>query len=142
MATKKVCPHTITLFNYMGEDESGRASYSQTLIKHVHYRDGLAVASLHTPADSVRLHVFDDTAYTSKPYMDYDDWKTLSMQEKQVRWTLPPPAQDGGSDYFGLGDLRTGDTSLPTQHPLFRITKSARCQIGRRRMWHWRIDAR
>lgn len=143
MASKRVCPHTITLFNYMGEDAEGKAQYSQTLLQFVHFRDGQGVNSGDTPADSTRLHIFDDTVLSEKGFMPYTEWVALPSEEKPVYWTISVAgAEGGGTDYFAVGDHRSNSMSLPTVKELFRITDVIRHAMGRRRMWHWRIEAR
>lgn len=165
MASERMCPHTITLFNFIGEDADGRASYSATILKNVHVRHKEGIGSTDAANDSTKVHIFDDT-YTAlppdgqkidrtlfnltpfnliqalntpadeKPFVPYEEFSRTTDREQY--WSLSAE----GKDYFALGEHQnTGDT-LPGGVPLFRIISVSRRQIGRKRMWHWRIEAR
>lgn len=166
MATKRVCPHTITLFNFTGEDENGNARYNSVLLEWVHVFKKEGINSNNSADDAPHAHIFDDTVIVSSapnvtldrslynelspyslsralettkgevPFVPYEEWKNTAHQEQY--WTLSPE----GRDYFALGDQRRTDHALPTDVPIFKITNVERHDMGSRRMWHWRIEAR
>lgn len=165
MGTKRVCPHTITLFNYTGEDENGNACYNPVLLEWVHVFKKEGINATNSADDAPHVHIFDDTVIASPPgnvtldrslytltpdslqraletpqgevpYVPYNEWKTALHQEQY--WTLSTE----GKDYFAIGDQRRTDHKLPTDVPIFRITDVERHDVGTRRMWHWRIEAR
>lgn len=165
MATRKMCPHCITLYNYLGEDANGRALYNCTLLNNVHVYEGEGVNATNSADDNPHVHIFEDmveayplpdviinkslynlspynltramaTPEEQKPFVPYDEWKDTA--EKEQYWTLNPE----GGDYFAVGDHRQSGRSLPTNLTLFRVTNIAHRHIGSRRMHHWRIEAR
>ena len=143
MGSKRVCPHTITLYNYMGEDASGNAKYARTLLKYVHTHINEGMGSGDVSEDKTRIHIFDDTVESNKPFLKHSEWTVLSDAEKVKFWTLCPE----GKDYFAQGDIVGADTDivgepLPTDVVLFRIMLISRLIVGTKRMHHWRIEAR
>lgn len=134
--SERVCPHCITLYNFLGEDDDGNAMYASTLLAGVHVYVNEGMGSTDLSNDPTRVHIFDDTAADEKPFVQFDEWSNASNKEQY--WTLNPE----GKDYFAIGDHRTTGNALPTEHTLFRITSIGRRQMGSRRMWHWRIEAR
>lgn len=165
MGTKRVCPHTITLFNFTGEDENGNARYNPVLLQWVHVFKKEGINAANSADDAPHVHIFDDTVIASPPdnvtldrslfdlspdtlslaletphgevpYVPYSEWKDTAHQEQY--WTLNPE----GRDYFAVGDYRSAGNTLPTAVPLFRITDIERHDMGTPRMWHWRIEAR
>lgn len=165
MGTKRVCPHTITLFNFNGEDADGNACYNCALLEWVHVFKKEGINATNSADDAPHVHIFDDTVIVTPPdnvtldrslynlspynllraldtlpgempYVPYEEWKDTTNQEQY--WTLNPE----GRDYFAIGDQRRTDHRLPTQVPIFRITDIERHDVGSRRMWHWRIEAR
>lgn len=165
VATKRMVPHSITLYNFLGEDEDGHARYNNTFLDCVHVNLNEGVNATNSADDNVHVHIFDDlvvalplpeitldrslfnlspfnlqrameTPAGEKPFVPYDEWKTVS--EKEQYWTLNP---DGG-DYFAVGDHRQSGRSLPENLTLYKIIKVAHFAMGSRRMHHWRIEAR
>lgn len=165
MASNRVCPHCVTLFNFMGEDDGGRAMYTSTLLAgvHIHHIEGMG--SVDLSKDFTRFHIFDDTTAAQppdgvtidrslfnlspynlrraldtpegeKPYVPYEEWSHTT--NKELYWTLNPE----GKDYYAIGDHRTTGTELPTHLTLFRITNFGRREMGSCRMWHWRVESR
>ena len=163
--SERVCPHCITLYNFLGEDDDGNAMYASTLLAgvHIHVNEGMGSNDLSN--DHTRVHIFDDivaaqppqgveidrslfnlTPYNlkraldtpegEKPFVPFDEWSKTTNKEQY--WTLSPE----GKDYFAIGDYRTTETALPTERTLFRVTTIGRREMGSRRMWHWRIEAR
>lgn len=120
MGSERVCPHSITLYSFTGEDADGHALYRRTLLQGVHVHESQGVKGGENSDDYVRVHIFDDTVKASDG------------------WTISPE----GKDYFAIGDHTAPDGVLPTALPLFRIVTVARREMGSRRMWHWRIEAR
>lgn len=138
MATDRMCPHKITLFNFTGENSDGEAQFNSVLLDNVHVFHTEGVNSSNSADDAPHVHIFDENVSPSggKTFVPYSQWK--SAQTRDSYWTLNPE----GGDYFAIGDHRQTGHSLPTSLTLFRITHVARREIGASRMWHWRIEAR
>lgn len=165
MATTRICPHSVTLFNYLGENQNGQAQYACTLLAGVHIFADVGMGNTDLSNDAVRVHIFDDivaaqptqgvtidknlfnlspfnlaraldTPEGEKPFVPYDEWKNTT--DKHQYWTLNPE----GRDYIAIGDYRTMQSDLPTYCDLFRIVSVGRREMGSRRMWHWRVTAR
>lgn len=135
MASKRVCPHAITLYNYLGETD-GKARYARTLITNVHVSASGGIAAGDVSRDGVRVYVFDDVSECEKLYLPCEKWAAGNDHERY--WTV----HTDGSDYIALGDMPDSDDgTLPTQHTLYKINSISRRQIGSRRVWHWRIEA-
>lgn len=139
MATKRMCPHRITLFNFLGEDQEGNAQFSSVLLMNVHVNRKDGVNATNSAADAPHVHIFDDLAESSpeKTFLPFDEWKALSGERDQY-WTLNPE----GGDYFAVGDHRTADGRLPDGVAVYKIINVARRDVGKSRMWHWRIEGR
>lgn len=135
MATKRVCPDTITVFNFLGENEQGKAMYSSAVLRNVHVHIGEGLGKTHLSNDTTRLHVFDGTVKASKPFLPYSQWKDIVNKDEY--WTLNPDERD----YFALGKKEMNGEELPTTCTMYRINKVVRRKIGQRRMWHWRVEA-
>lgn len=138
MASKRACPHTITLFNFVGEDENGNASYAAAVLKNVHCHINEGVGSGDVSNDDTRVHIFDDCVDSEKDFLPHDEWLALPDDAKARYWTLCP----NGKDYFALGNKALFGTMLPQDCTLFRIILVSRRKMGSRRMHHWRIEAR
>lgn len=138
MGSNRVCPHSITLYNYVGENDAGKAQYVAALLTGVHVRASKGISSGDTSKDAARVHIFDDTAICDKTFMPHDEWAAAEDSVKEQHWTL----DQTGMDYFAIGDTGISEGSLPTHLTLFRINEISRKELGSRRMWHWRIDAR
>lgn len=138
MATKRVCQHSITVFNYMGEDSDGNAMYSAAVLKNVHTHINEGIGSGDVANDNTRVHIFDDVVESEKAFLPHDKWVLLSDTEKARFWTLCSE----GKDYFSLDHEPVHETMLPSNCSLFRIIVVSRRKIGSRRMWHWRIEGR
>jgi len=146
VASKRVCPHTITIFNFIGEDPEGNAMYAAAVLSnvHAHINEGMGAGDVSN--DKTRVHIFDDTVECEKSFLPHGEWNALPEEEKVKFWTLCPE----GKDYFSQGSLQQYDPATPTNAPvtlprnvvLFRIMLISRLQMGRPRMWHWRVEAR
>ncbi|MBR3741035.1 MAG: hypothetical protein IKO94_01180 [Selenomonadaceae bacterium] len=165
MATNRMCPHSITLYNYLGEDQDGHAQYNSTYLDCVHVNLKEGITSTNAAEDATHVHIFDDlvialppsgivldrslfnlspynlqralkTPQGEKPFVPYDEWKGTTNKEQY--WTLNPQ----GGDYFALGDHRQNGTGLPSNITTYKVTKIARFDMGSQRMHHWRIEAR
>lgn len=138
MASKRVCPHTITLFNFVGEDENGNSSYVACVLKNVHCHINEGVGSDGVANDDTRVHIFDDCVESEKTFLPHNEWLALPDDAKAHFWTLCP----NGKDYFAYGSKALNGTMLPQECTLFRIILVSRRKMGSRRMHHWRIEAR
>lgn len=138
MATKRVCQHSITVFNHIGEDCFGNAMYSAAVLKNVHTHINEGVSSAEVANDDTRVHIFDDVLECDKAFLPYYEWSALEQEKKVQHWTLSPQ----GQDFFVFGSVKLLGTALPTGLTLFRINRVSRRQIGSPRMWHWRVEAR
>ena len=138
MATKSVCPHTITIFNYIGEDQDGNAKYTAAVLKYVHAHINEGAGAGDVSKDSTRAHIFDSVTECEKTFLSHRVWLALPDEEKVKYWTLCTD----GKDYFAFGEAALFGTKLPDDCTLFRINLVARRQIGHRRTWHWRIEGR
>lgn len=67
MASRRVLPHTVTLYNYLGEDSDGQASYVTTVLRGVNAQvirgtsrtgGNAATGGQETPADSLKVFFF------------------------------------------------------------------------------------
>lgn len=135
MANKRVCPHTVTIYNYLGEDASGNAQYSPTVLSFVHLHLSRGVSANGTPSDSTRFHFFDDVSTASKTFVPYDEWQKLPIEKKKQSWTL----NAHGLDFLYAGACQ--NEALPQGENLFRITRTVRFEMGRKCLWHWKVEA-
>lgn len=136
MATKRMCPQTVMLYNYVGEVDD-RASYAVTYlhnVKCVSYRGINPTTQGRGEADTAKLYIFDDILYAADTegnevqYMVYENWKKLD--KKTGYWTLNPD----GYDFFYEGD------TLPHTGPKFKVNGFKRLDQGSRRLVHFEVD--
>ena len=106
MARHRMLPHTITLFNFVGEDENYKSSYMVTILKNVHcvLHKGSVFSTIGTkPNDKADLYIFEnyviatDKDGNKKQYIPPDKWDECTHKERY--WTL----HDDGTDIFVKG---------------------------------------
>lgn len=116
MATKRMLPHTVTIFTAIGEDEQYHARYEAQVYKHVYCKGITESYSGERPSNPVTVYFFDSVTTN-----------VLSLQLK-----------GDGKEYITIGD--TSDCQKPPQHALC-IRKVIRRRNGTSRMWHWEVHA-
>lgn len=143
MATERMCPHAITLYNFVKVDDDGNDVFSCTFLSSVHVNLGAGTHGVDNPDDEAKVHIFDDLVSAKaadtgarRTFMPYPDW--LKSEDKSGYWTLSPQ----GKDYFVAGTKAVSGTRLPTDAELLRIVSVKRLEMGSSRMWHWKIGAR
>lgn len=140
MANPRVCPHTITVFNHVGKDESRRDIFQATVIAGVHVFHQEGQISNDAANDALRVHIFDDCASPSsqRSFIDYKAFSNLEKLERYFYWTLSPD----GHDYIAEGEQDTDENGyLPEGITLYRIKKIGRREMGTERMHHWKVEA-
>ena len=100
-------PHTVTLFNFVGENEGTyQGDYEITILKNVMCipKDGAVLSTTGTTADNdADLYIFKrnviatDINGNAKRYISPDKWD--ESQHKEKYWTL----HDNGTDIFIKG---------------------------------------
>ena len=116
MATKRMLPHTITVFTDIGEDERYHTTYSKQVYRNV-YCEGITNAySGERPTNPVTIYLFDDA--------------TTNMANFNPK--------GNGKEYVVFYDDQTS-TSPPSA--ALNIRRVLRRQNGSRRMWHWEVYA-
>lgn len=132
MATKRMLPDTVTVFNYMGEFNDV-AKWQKTVIEHCYCPVTIGANENmqgHVKGDSARLYIFDANSVAmsehgqKRTFLPFDEWKYLD--DKTPYWTI----SDKGTDYF----YKDG---CPVK---FKIKRFAHKVAGTRRMWHFEVD--
>lgn len=143
MASRRMLPDTVTLYNYIGEKEMV-AQYSVTVLSNVFCdTDYGATASQQgkSPQDSARLYVFDSKVRAVsadgavKQFLPFDEWQKID--NKNEFWTF----NEDGNDFFVEG-ISNCKTPRENAKPAYAITKAHYFKKGTSRMWHWEIDGR
>ncbi len=116
MATKRMLPHTVTIFTAIGEDEQYHTHYETQVYKHVYCRGITESYSGERPSNPVTAYFFD-SATTN----------ILSLNLK-----------GDGKECMVIGDA--SDRRKPPENSLC-IRKVIRRRNGTRRMWHWEVHA-
>lgn len=116
MATKRMLPHTVTIFTDIGEDERYHTQYESQVYQHV-YCQGISESySGERPSDPVTVYLFDSST---------SNMGTLKLK-------------GDGKEYIVIGDA--SDCQKPPQNAL-NIRRVIRRHNGTRRMWHWEVHA-
>lgn len=136
MATRRILPDTVTVFNYVGEVDDA-ATYQATTIKHCYcpLSEGVQADNRGKRAsDRTTLYIFDsaskayDLEGNQRTYLPYNHWKDLDLNSKKSFWTIG----DTGRDYV----LKSGcDEKLYFQSFSHHAN-------GSRRMWHFEVSFR
>ena len=138
MASKRMCPQTVVLHNYVGE-VNGRATYAVTYlhnVKCIAYRGVSSPAQGRGEANTSKLYIFDDILYAANEnnrevqYMLYEDWKQL--EDKSGYWTLNPE----GDDFY----YETKEDHVTPYGRKFKVKGFKRLDQGSPRMVHFEVD--
>lgn len=139
MASKRMCPQTVTLYNYVGE-VGGRATYVKTYLHNVKcivYRGADSSMQGRGENDTSMLYIFDDILYAANEsgvevqYLPYDEWKNL--ESKDGYWTL----STDGDDFYVDGEFVD---ELPRKTKKFRIVGLKRLDQGSPRLVHFEVN--
>ena len=139
MASKRMCPDTVTLYNYIGE-VGGRATYIKTYLQNVKCIVYLGVGTStqgRGESDTSMLYIFDDMLYAVNEdgeevqYMPYEEW--LKLEDKAGYWTL----NFDGDDFYVKGERID---AIPKKTKKFRIVGFKRLDQGRPRMAHFEVN--
>lgn len=127
-------PHTITLFNFVGENEDTyRGDYEITILKNVMCipKDAATLSTQGVkPNNHADLYLFDktvvatDLAGNEKTYLPYEKWDKID--DKNRFWTL----HSNGTDMFAKGLYSSGYNILESNAYKSIVTKS-----GNRLVW-------
>ena len=118
-----VFPHTVTLFNHIG-DRQGRPIYSAVLLERVR------VCKNHTEQNGAecmrgKVHFLLDFVRSDKPYLPYEEWKELGDSDKLRFYTV----KGGGADLICQGN-HTYAVREPERLPYISTVRSAKCTKG------------
>ena len=141
MATSRICTDTVTLFNYLGQDENRRAVYQATVLSSVHAAAAEGqIKTASVAEDTLKVLIFDDRLVVSpqREFVPYRAWNSMTADERNGRWTLSPD----GKDYLSLGVHETDEVGhLPENITLYGIQKVTRHAKGSLRMQYWTVEA-
>ena len=115
MATRRMLPHTATVFTEIGEDEHYRMMYDVRLLKHVYCETSKAYQN-DQPIDAICMYAFDTATEGIAGMQIKADGKEYLTPYDAHNCTKPPD------------DART-------------IRKAVRRNAGKSRMWHWEVHA-
>ena len=141
MPNKRLLNKSITLFNYIGENDDGKAEYSVTYLDRVAIEKttGYSAGTVSTnAADNVILFIFDrqSVAYDKygdrKMFLPYLKWQ--KSEAKEAFWTIREESQ---KDFWVEGIVR--DTEIKKLPETYRIIRASHLQAGSTRMHHWEI---
>lgn len=130
MASRRVLPHTVHLFNYIGE-VNDEAQFQESVIRFCYCSWNEGSGSSKAPSDSAKLYVFDansiieDAAGNRRTYISPEAWRMCA--DKSNHFTF----SDNGNDYFQIDD---GEK--------FSIRKCSHKVAGSRRMWHHEVEGK
>lgn len=141
MASKKMLPDTVTLYNYIGESDM-IAQYSITVLTNVFCDTGYGASATQqgkAPQDTARLFIFDGKVRAEsiggakKQFLPFDEWE--KSNSKKDFWTL----NESEKDFFveGISEYPTPQENHKTA---YAISKAHYYKKGTSRMWHWEID--
>lgn len=139
MASKRMCPQTVTLYNYVGE-VGGRATYVKTYLHNVKcivYRGTATSMQGRGESDTSKLYIFDDVLFATNDagkeaqYLPYEEW--LKLEDKSCCWTL----NTEGDDFYVDGECFE---ELPKKTKRFRIAGFKRLDQGSPRLIHFEVD--
>ena len=137
MASKRMCPQSVLLYNYVGE-VSGRATYITTYLHNVKcivYRGVSTPMQGRGENDTSKLYIFDDILFaadennTEVQYLPYEEWRKLD--DKTGYWTLSP---EGDDFYYEVSDFP------PHIGKKFKVVGFKRLDQGSPRMVHFEVD--
>lgn len=134
MASRRMLPDTVTIFNYIGEVDDV-AKYQATQIKYCYCPmvDGvMADKKGKKTKDSITLYIFDSTSKCMdmdgaiRQFLPCHLWRLLSTEDKAQYWTIG----DNGKDYV----IKNGHTEK-----LYFQSYSHHVN-GSRKMWHFEVS--
>lgn len=134
MPRRGLKPHTVHLFNFVGE-VNDVATYQEAVIKHCYCNldDGVTQSNAgKTTNDTARLYIFKRDAKivsasgAAMSYLPFEAW--MALEDKSGFWTINP----NGKDYFVL----EGRTSR------LKVQRFADNEVGSRRVWHFEVDGK
>lgn len=158
MASKRMCPQSVMLYNYVGE-VNRKATYVKTYLHNVKcivYRGVSTSLQGRGEADTAKLYIFDDILFAANEsgkevqYKPHEEWAKLV--DKSGYWTLSPD----GDDFFydmeegeptisgqaNAGDVFAGQGSSPNYYgKRFKIKGFKRLDQGNPRLIHFEVDA-
>lgn len=116
MASRRILPHTITIFTDIGEDSQYRSQYKKSVHEFV-YCKGIAESySGEKPSNPVTVYIFDSAS--------------TNVENFSVK--------GNGKEYIVYRDA-SNEEELPSDAKCIR--KVVRRRNGTRRMWHWEVYA-
>ena len=131
MASLRMLPHTVELYNRLGE-VNDEVMHQRSIITRC-YCYSSAASSLTTrgqePKDGAYLYIFDKASIVTDPqtgnvrsFLPYSEWQ--NQVDKTPYWTL------NDDDYFVMGEQK------------FRIRSHSHKVQGSRRMWHFEVNGK
>lgn len=141
MASKRMLPHTITLFNFVDEIDF-KPVYEITILKNVmcNIRQGIAPSTRdRNPNDSADLYIFDknveatDINGNPKVFMPLEQWN--NCEDKGSYWTISTEGRDMFAKGIYLDKVDPTEISEATE-----INSALHLDAGSTRMWHWEIN--
>lgn len=146
MATLRVLPHTVTLYNSLGEIDY-KKSYQITVLEKVYFGYNEGVKSGKTSEDAFTLYYFDNrsAAYNvidgrriSAKFLPYHEWyKSLLTAPTYQRGFFT--FSKTGDDYVVRDKVFVDDVKDFARYTdKFTITHVERYKAGTPRMWHYK----
>ena len=130
MASRRMLPHTVRLFNYIGEVDDV-AEYQESIIRFCYCTWIEGASSASSPSDSAKLYVFDANSIVTSPggtrrtFVPPEEWSDCCG--KAMHYTF----SDNGNDYF---QMETGEK--------FLIRHYRHMKAGSKRMWHFEVEGK
>lgn len=141
MPNKRLIPHTITLFNFAGENDNYESDYLVTILRNVMCmpHKGSVFSTMGTNSNnSADLYIFErgviatDKNGNTRQYLPPNEWN--ECEDKSQYWTI----HDNGTDCFIENECQD-DT--PPEEALY-INGVVHYNMGTPRMRHWEVYAR
>lgn len=140
MPSDRLLTDTVTLFNYIGEEDY-KAKYGVTVLHNVSCRattNSKDSKSGTISGDSVAMYIFLDHVVAKdrqgnvKEYLPFSEWQKSSRKESF--WTIRNDEKD--CFFKGVCDSLTPIGMSET----FSVSNAVFFNIGSRRNWHWKIN--
>lgn len=134
MPRQSMLPHTVHLFNFVGE-VNDTATYQEAVIRNCccQGKDGVGTSgSGKKTNDNVTLYIFKRDSLVKSPegkdltYIHFDKW--VKLADKTGFWTINP----NDKDYFILEGH--------AEH--LKVKSFQDLEMGSKRMWHFEVEAR
>lgn len=141
MASKRMLLDSVTIFNYLGEDDDGNALYQPTIIQNVYVRmaQGISLGRTESgvslqPQDELIAYIFDKGSKAENSIIPFSEWDALA--DKSGYWTI----HDDGKDLMVIGlPTPTEEGAPPDGVQVFKASRAIRRKAGRPRLWHWEV---